>query len=392
MGCGGDWDPACPQAQLSLDANDQIWKGTYTLPAGTYDYKAALNKSWDENYGLNATQNGANIPVTSDGTTPITFFYDHRTHWITDGASSVIATAPGSFQSELGCPGDWDPACMRSWLEDTNGDGVYTFSTTDIPVGSYETKVAIGRTWDVNYGQGGVQNGANIPFSVAVAGSTVAFSYDGGTHVLTVTVTPPVLSQTIAFTSTPPSPGYVGGTYAVSATATSGLAVTFSSLTPSVCTVSSGTVSFIAIGTCTVAADQAGNASYSAAPRVTQNIEVDWRFTGFLSPLQNPPAVNEASAGQLVRVRFSLGGNQGLGIFAAGSPSSAPFACPALGGALAATVSVAGSGKQTMLSYNASTGVYTFTWATSKSWANGCRILTVALADGTTHEAYFHFR
>ena len=72
----------------------------------------------------------------------------------------MIAVAPGSFQSELGCPGDWDPACLRSWLEDPDGDGIYTFETTALPAGSYETKVAINEDWAENYGQGGVLNGS----------------------------------------------------------------------------------------------------------------------------------------------------------------------------------------------------------------------------------------
>ena len=66
----------------------------------------------------------------------------------------MIAVAPGSFQSELGCPGDWDPSCLRSWLEDPDGDGIYTFETTALPAGSYETKVAINESWDENYGAG----------------------------------------------------------------------------------------------------------------------------------------------------------------------------------------------------------------------------------------------
>ena len=63
-------------------------------------------------------------------------------------------TAPGSFQSELGCPGDWDPGCLRSWLQDPDGDGRYTMSTTALPPGSYEVKAAINQSWDENYGAG----------------------------------------------------------------------------------------------------------------------------------------------------------------------------------------------------------------------------------------------
>ena len=103
----------------------------------------------------------------------------------------MIAVAPGSFQSELGCPGDWDPTCLRSWLEDPDGDGIYTFETTALPAGSYETKVAINEDWAENYGQGGVLNGSDIPFNVPVDNTKVTFSYDAASHVLTVTVATP---------------------------------------------------------------------------------------------------------------------------------------------------------------------------------------------------------
>jgi hypothetical protein len=95
---------------------------------------------------------------------------------------------PGSFQSELGCPGDWDPSCLRSWLQDPDGDGTYTFEATGIPAGSYETKVAIDESWAENYGQGGVPGGANIPFTVPSSSAVVSFSYNATTHVLSISV------------------------------------------------------------------------------------------------------------------------------------------------------------------------------------------------------------
>ena len=190
-GCPGDWDPACAVTHLSYDASDDVWQGTFSLPAGSYEYKAALNDSWTENYGLHAQSNGANIPVSLPSAGSVKFYYDHESHWATDNRSSVIAVAPGSFQSELGCPGDWDPTCLRSWLEDPDGDGTYTFETTALPAGSYETKVAINEDWAENYGQGGVLNGSNIPFNVPVDNTKVTFSYDAASHVLTVTVATP---------------------------------------------------------------------------------------------------------------------------------------------------------------------------------------------------------
>jgi len=192
MGCTGDWMPDCTQAQLSLDANDHIWKGTFTLPAGTYSYKVAINRAWDENYGAGGVPNGGNIDLTSDGTTPITFFYDHRTHFVTSTAAGPIVVAAGSFQSEMGCPAEPDPACMRSWLQDPDGDGTSSLATTQIPPGDYTVKAALNRTWALNYGAGGAQNGADIPFTVPdLPGVITTFSFDGTSHVLTVTTRAP---------------------------------------------------------------------------------------------------------------------------------------------------------------------------------------------------------
>src|SRR3954452_2369378 len=84
-GCGGDWDPGCPATQLLYDANGDIWRNTFNIsPAGGYEYKVALNGSWDVNYGLHAEQNGPNIPLaTTASPQNVTFYYDHKTHWVT---------------------------------------------------------------------------------------------------------------------------------------------------------------------------------------------------------------------------------------------------------------------------------------------------------------------
>ncbi|MCH8627829.1 pullulanase-type alpha-1,6-glucosidase [Arsenicicoccus piscis] len=186
MGCAADWAPDCAQAQLALDPKDQIWKGTYaTLPAGEYSYKAAINKSWDENYGAGGAAGGGNITYTAPGG-PVTFYYDHATHYVTSTAQGPIITAPGSYQNALGCGGDWMPDCMKPWLQDPDGDGVYTWSSAQIPAGSYEFKIAHGLTWDENYGAGGTLKGDNISLSVPSAGTVVTLSYTLATHQVTV--------------------------------------------------------------------------------------------------------------------------------------------------------------------------------------------------------------
>ncbi|HSE43505.1 MAG TPA: alpha-amylase, partial [Acidobacteriota bacterium] len=128
LGCSEDWQPECSNTHLLFDTDDDVWQDTFNVPAGNWEYKAPLNDSWTENYGQNATLNGPNIPLNLASPSSVKFYYDHKTHWITSNKNSVIAVAPGNFQSELGCPGDWAPDCLRSWLQDPDGDGIYSFS------------------------------------------------------------------------------------------------------------------------------------------------------------------------------------------------------------------------------------------------------------------------
>jgi len=65
-----------------------------------------------------------------------------------------------------------------------------------------------------------------------------------------------------------------GTTLTLSATASSSLPVSFSSLTTAVCTVARSTASFVAAGTCSIKATQAGDAEYLAAPPVTRSFQV----------------------------------------------------------------------------------------------------------------------
>jgi hypothetical protein len=84
-------------------------------------------------------------------------------------------------------------------------------------------------------------------------------------------------SQTITFTSTAPAAATVGGpTYTVTATASSGLPVSFTidASATSVCSISGSTVSFIGGGMCVIDANQAGNANYNPAPAAQQAFAV----------------------------------------------------------------------------------------------------------------------
>jgi hypothetical protein len=80
-------------------------------------------------------------------------------------------------------------------------------------------------------------------------------------------------SQNLIFGSAPTLA--VGGTGTVTATGgASGNAVTFTSATDLVCSLAGSTVTALAAGNCVIAANQAANANYSAAPQATQTIAV----------------------------------------------------------------------------------------------------------------------
>jgi hypothetical protein len=191
--------------------------------------------------------------------------------------------------------------------------------------------------------------------------------------------------QTISFAALP-NKGYGDPDFSVSATASSGLAVSFNAT--GACTVSGSTVHLTGAGACTITASQAGTGNYNPAPDVGRTFYVLWGFTGFYSPVDNPPTVNTVQAGSAIPVKFGLGGDRGLSIMAAGSPASVGISCStsAAQDAIEETVTAGQS------SLNYGSGQYVYVWKTDKAWAGTCRQLLVKLVDGSTHTAYFKFK
>lgn len=125
----------------------------------------------------------------------------------------------------------------------------------------------------------------------------------------TVSITVGQGSQTITFTSQAPTAARARGTsYTVTATATSGQPVTFASATAGVCTVSGSTVEFVGAGTCTITANQAGNASHTAAPEATQSFTVAAATITFSPPAGRLPG---GTVGVAYSVIFTASGGNG---------------------------------------------------------------------------------
>jgi hypothetical protein len=80
------------------------------------------------------------------------------------------------------------------------------------------------------------------------------------------------LAQSITFSL--PATGSIGNVLSLSASASSGLTVTYSVTTSGICAVSGNSLTLLATGTCTVVANQAGNSTYSAASPIARSISI----------------------------------------------------------------------------------------------------------------------
>ena len=121
--------------------------------------------------------------------------------------------------------------------------------------------------------------------------------------------------------------------------------------------------------------DSSGNSSFATA-----SYSVRYAFDGFFSPLAAEPAAASFRAGDTVPVKFSLGGDRGLG-----------FVTRAAWRPCGVTTNDSSTAFGS-LSYSPGPGRYTFMWPSDKSWAGSCREFLLTLRDGTTHAAFVGFR
>jgi len=157
-------------------------------------------------------------------------------------------------------------------------------------------------------------------------------------------------AQTITFAN--PGTQTVATPLTLSATSTSGLAVTFRSTTPSVCTVSGTTAFFLIAGTCTINANQAGNSVYSPAPTVAQSFSVS-NTVPIASSLTGSSATPPYNASINLIPTFSGGtgmiGTTGVGSsdITASATSGNSYPTPGVTAQTIYTLTVTGSGGNT---------------------------------------------
>jgi alpha-tubulin suppressor-like RCC1 family protein len=137
-------------------------------------------------------------------------------------------------------------------------------------------------------------------------------------------------------------------------------------------------------------ADTDGDATGDACDATT------YRFTGFFAPVDNRPTVNTANAGRTIPMKYRL-------VELEGTPVSSPSSFVSFSSAKVNCGTLETEGADSIETYTGNSGLkyqgdgnWHFNWATSKSYASSsqgpCRVLTLKLADGSTHNTSFKFK
>lgn len=222
----------------------------------------------------------ANTSVTAYLRTP-TKSYKVGTFPVTNGAATIAFTAPAyvegpasvtlvaeSSRTTVGLPlTQLVGAPVKVTAEDktiTYGqpDPAFTFTTTGLPQG---VELTTAPTCGV---AGDHANVGTYPIvcSGADAGADYEVSYVAGT------LTVKKADQVISFAQ--PADTVYGADMTLTASSTSGLPVALTSQTPGVCSVVAGKAHPLAVGTCRIAADQAGDGNHNAATRVSRTLSI----------------------------------------------------------------------------------------------------------------------
>ena len=196
----------------------------------------------------------------------------------------------------------------------------------------------------------------------------------------------PKQDQTITFAA--PGNQIIGASLTLNASATSGLTVAFSSLTPGVCSVTGSTVTADSTGTCTIQATQSGDATWNAAAPKTQSFDVTYGFVGFAQPVDGN-TLNSAKAGRTIPLKWRV-------VDADQNPitdlSDVIVKATTLICATGTTPDAIEEYAAGMLGLqNLGDGYYQWNWQTPTGYAKSCKTLTLDLGDGTTHTAAFTF-
>jgi uncharacterized repeat protein (TIGR02543 family) len=244
-------------------------------------------------------------------------------------SNSVIPrTVPGAPTSFAATAGNNQVALTWAAPSSNGGSAITGYTVTSSP--SVTAPASCTNTANLSCTFTGLTNGTAYTFTIR------AINAAGNGTTVTVTATPGKAAQTITFNSL--NDRTLGtGTYPISASSNSSLTVALTSATTDVCTVSSGTITLVSAGTCTINADQAGDDNYLAATQVQQSFTVATALT-ITTPSGSSLEGNHNSAYSLT---ISASGGAGSNSFAV--TGSLPTGVTLSGGVISGTPSTAGN-------------------------------------------------
>ncbi|HEU5102567.1 MAG TPA: hypothetical protein VFU22_26265, partial [Roseiflexaceae bacterium] len=220
----------------------------------------------------------------------------------------VFTTNPGVAQANA--PFSSQPVVIAQSAPgqtSTNFNGPITLA---IKAGTGTAGATLGGTLTVN-AVNGVASFSGLSISKAGSGYRLTATASGLSIAESSAFEITKLQQTITFGALP-SKQYGNPPFVISATSSSGLSVSFSA--SGACSVSSSTVTIKTAGTCVITANQAGDATYGAAPPVQQPLSIlKANQTISFGPLPlkrfgDPPFTVSATASSGLTVTFSASG------------------------------------------------------------------------------------
>ena len=207
-----------------------------------------------------ATVSGTTITIVGAGTAHITASQTGNTNY--SSATEVVQTLTVNKQDQT--------ITFGTLADKTYGDSDFTLSATassglDVTYTSNNTAVATVSGNTVTIIGAGTAN-----ILASQAGNT---NYNAATQV-SQSLKVNKQTQTITF-GTLADKTYGDSDFTLSATASSGLGITYTSDNTAVATISGNAVTIVGAGTANILANQAGNTNYSAAPQVSQSLKVN---------------------------------------------------------------------------------------------------------------------
>lgn len=182
------------------------------------------------------------------------------------GAPTSVAGTPGAGEVAL----DWDAAPIKSGGNPVTGYVVEQSAGPDFD--AWQVAVTDTGTSATDYAVTGLSVG-DYKFRVSAINSDGTGVVSGSSATISVTEPTPRSPQQLTF-ALPASISLNQGTLPLGASASSGLPVSYTSQTPTVCTVAGSTAALHSGGTCTIVTSQAGDEAYLPAEPVSRSTSV----------------------------------------------------------------------------------------------------------------------